>query len=274
MTQPDRPGGRGHKLRPTPVKQVALELAIPVYEPPSLRAFAGELAAHAYDVFVLASYGRILPPELLSVPRLGALNVHPSLLPKYRGATPIQTALLNGDAETGVSIMLMDAGLDTGDIVLQKRTAIGPAERYGELHDRLADLGAQAVAHALESARNGELPREPQRGLPIVTRPLRKDDLAIDWSRSAAEIVNRVRAYGPAPAARATIAGVPLKVLRAAVGADVSSVAVPGEIAGIIGDAVRVGCGDGIVDLLEIVAPNRAPQTGASLAKMLAAKRR
>src|SRR6185312_2883030 len=136
----------------SPVKTCALELGVRVYEPLKLRQFAASIAGEGFDLFVLASYGRILPQELLDVPRLGALNVHPSLLPKYRGATPIQTALRNGDAETGVSIMLMDAGLDTGDIVLREGVAIAPAETYGELHDRLANAGAELLGRALDLA--------------------------------------------------------------------------------------------------------------------------
>ena len=187
VTQPDRPAGRGHRLQPTPVKSAALELGLPVFEPVRLRAFAAELAAASFDLFVLASYGRILPPELLALPRLGALNVHPSLLPKYRGATPIQTAIARGERETGVSIMLMDAGLDTGEIVLAERTAIAPAETYGELHDRLAQLGADLLGRTIDLAAQGALTARPQTGEPILTRPISKADLAIDWSWPAAE---------------------------------------------------------------------------------------
>jgi len=271
VTQPDRPAGRGHKLRPTPVKSAAQDLGIHVYEPASLRAFAREHANEAYDLFVLASYGRILPQEVLDLPKLGALNVHPSLLPKYRGATPIQTALRNGDDETGVTIMLMDAGMDTGDIVLQERTPIATDERYGELHERLAHFGAQALSHALDLARSGFITHSPQRGDPSVTRPVSKDDLAINWWWPAGKIVNAVRAFAPVPAARATIAGVPVKILRARLGAPTIAALAPGEIVGHVGDAVSVRAGDGIVDVYEVVAPNRAPQSGAAFAQSLSA---
>lgn len=269
VTQPDRPAGRGHKLRPTPVKAAALELGLRVFEPQSLRAFAQEHASEQYDLFALASYGKILPQQILDMPRLGALNVHPSLLPKYRGATPIQTALREGETETGVSIMLMDAGMDTGDIVLQERTPIDPDERYGELHDRLARFGAQALSHAIDLARSGHIPRTPQSGAPSITRPLAKDDLAIAWSWPTARIVNAVRAFGPAPAARATIAGVPVKLLRARRGAPTIAPLEPGEIIGSAGDAVTVRTGDGTVDVLELVPPNRGPQSGAAFALSL-----
>jgi len=246
-----------------------MELAIPVFEPRSLRDFAQECANEAYDLFVLASFGRILPQALLDVPRLGSFNVHPSLLPAYRGATPIQTALLNGDKETGVTIMLMDAGMDTGDIVLQERTPIADDERYGELHERLAAFGAQALSHALDLARSGHVPHRPQTGKPVLTRPIRKEDLTVDWSWPAKRIVDAVRAYAPAPAARASLAGIPVKLLRAHEGTASIAPLAPGEIAGVSGDALAVRCADGTVDVVELVAPNRGPQSGAAFAQAL-----
>ena len=234
VTQPDRPAGRGQKLTPSPVKTSALEMGVHVYHPLKLREFAASIAGEGFDLFVLASYGRILPADLLALPKLGALNVHPSLLPKYRGATPIQTALRNGDAETGVSIMLMDAGLDTGDVVISERVAIIPGETYGELHSRLALIGAELLGRALDLAAIGEpLPRSPQCGEASLTKPIAKEDLVIDWSWPPQRIVDHVRAYAPQPAARATIDGETVKVLRAHVG-----------------DA-------GKVEIDELIAPNR-----------------
>jgi methionyl-tRNA formyltransferase len=219
VTQPDRPAGRGHRLTRSPVKSAALELGAPVYEPQRLRDFANEIAAEAFDLFVLASYGRILPRALLDLPRLGALNVHPSLLPKYRGATPIQAALRNGDTQTGVTVMLMDEGLDTGDVVLSQTVAIGPNESFGELHDRLALIGANLLGRAIDIAASGKpLPRRPQHGETSVTKPIGKDDLAIDFSWAPQRIVDHVRAYSPQPAARAAIDGETIKILRAHVG--------------------------------------------------------
>jgi methionyl-tRNA formyltransferase len=215
VTQPDRPAGRGQRLTPSPVKRAALDLGVRVYEPVRLRAFAAELRAEDLDLLVLAAYGRVLPQELLNVPRLGALNVHPSLLPKYRGATPIQTALLRGESETGVSIMLMDAGLDTGDVVRQERVAIEPHETYGELHDRLALLGAELLGQAIELADRGELIGKPQVGEPSLTRLIAKEDLVLDLSWPVRQIVDHVRAYSPRPAARANIGGELVKILRA-----------------------------------------------------------
>ena len=255
VTQPDRPAGRGQKLRSSPVKIAAEKLGLRVYQPASLRGFDRDLAGEQFDLFVLASYGKIIPQALLELPALGSLNVHPSLLPQYRGATPIQSALRDGATETGVTIMLMDGGLDTGDVVLQERTPILPDETYGELHDRLAYFGAQALGHAIDSAHGGTLPRAPQTGTPTMTRPLRKEDLAIDWSWDAKRIVNLVRSLSPQPAARATIAGVPVKILQAR--------------EGLSGEAMVVPCGDGAVSILKVIAPNRGPQTGAAFAASL-----
>ncbi len=238
VTQPDRPAGRGQRMRSTPVKVAALDLGLPVREPQSLRAFAGQLAHEVFDMFVLASYGRILPAALLDVPRLGALNVHPSLLPKYRGATPIQSAILNGDSETGVSIMLMNAGMDTGDIVLQRRVPIADDETYGELHDRLAEVGASLLDEALDRAQRGSLERRPQCGDATVTRPLRPEDLLVDLAWNPQRVVRAVRAFSPAPAARAEIDGENVKLLRAH------------------------AADDGTLIIDELIAPNRGRMSG------------
>jgi methionyl-tRNA formyltransferase len=246
VTQPDRPAGRGHKLSPSPVKAAALELGLTVYEPLRLREFVLGLDG-SFDLFALASYGRILPQALLDVPKLGALNVHPSLLPAYRGATPIQTALAHGDSETGVSVMLMDAGMDTGDLVLQEAAPIAEEDDYGSLHDRLAAVGARLLARAIELAGQGPLERMPQRGQATVTKPIRKEDLTIDLSWAPALIVNHVRAYAPQPAARADLDGETVKLLRAHV-AD-----------------------DGTLCIDELIAPNRGRMTGAAYRQSRAA---
>jgi len=215
VTQPDRPAGRGHKLQSTPVKLAARELGLRVYEPAALKGLAEQFAPTAFDLFALASYGKILPQALLDLPALGALNVHPSLLPKYRGATPIQSALLAGETRTGVSIMLMDAGMDTGDLVLQEPVEINADDDYGALEDRLALFGGDLLGDAIDLAQRGPLPRHPQTGEPSATRPIRKDDLLIDWSWPPERIVNAVRAFSPAPGARAIIDGESVKLLRA-----------------------------------------------------------
>ena len=238
VTRPDRPAGRGHRLTPSPVKRVALELGVRVYEPQRLRGFAGEIRDQRFDLFALASYGRVLPSELLELPPLGALNVHPSLLPKYRGATPIQTAIAQGERETGVTIMLMDAGLDTGDVVLAQRVAIEPGETYGELHDRLAQIGAELLREAIDAAARGELARRPQSGEVSATEPISNESLTIDWSWPPERIVNTVRAFSPQPAARASLAGEVVKILRAHVAPD------------------------GTLAIDEMIAPNRGRMSG------------
>jgi methionyl-tRNA formyltransferase len=243
VTQPDRPAGRGHRLVPSPVKAAAIELGLAVHEPVRLRDFANDVASQSFDAFALASYGRILPQALLDLPRLGALNVHPSLLPKYRGATPIQTALRDGERETGVTIMLMDAGMDTGDVVLQQRAPIDPADDYGSLHDRLALAGAALLDRALALAEAGPLQHHPQTGEASVTKPIGKNDLAIDWKWDARRIVDHVRAYSPQPAARAELYGETVKILRAHVDAD------------------------GAVAVDEVIAPNRGRMTLAAYAQ-------
>lgn len=240
VTQPDRPAGRGHKLQATPVKTAALELGLRVYEPTDLRAFAHELANDAWDAFALASYGRILPQAILDLPRVGAFNVHPSLLPRYRGATPIQTAIAAGEAQTGVTVMLMDAGMDTGDIVAQEPLAIEPEENYGSLHDRLAEVGARMLGDVLTLAENGDVPHRAQTGEPSVTRPLRKEDFQLDLTQPARAIVDRVRAFSPQPAARALLNGETVKVLRAHVASD------------------------GSLAIDEVIAPNRGRESGAA----------
>lgn len=214
VTQPDRPSGRGHRLQPSAVKAEAIRLGLRVEAPLQLRDFTATIP-NDVDLFVLASYGRILPQPLLDLPRLGAMNVHPSLLPQYRGATPLQSALMNGDVQTGVSIMLMDAGMDTGDLVAQERFAIEPSDDYGSLHDRLAAEGARMLASCIAQAQTGHLDRRPQHGQPTVTRLLRKDDLLLGADWSAKRKVNFVRALSPQPAARTVLAGVPVKILRA-----------------------------------------------------------
>jgi methionyl-tRNA formyltransferase len=238
VTQPDRPAGRGHKLTPSPVKTAALALGLRVYEPLRLRPFADDVAGASFDLFALASYGRILPQALLDVPRLGSLNVHPSLLPQYRGATPIPSALRNGERRTGVSIMLMDAGMDTGEIVRQEPVDIEPGETLGELHDRLAVIGAELLGEVLDLAAQGNLTSYPQRGDASFTAPILKDDLFIDWSWAPQRIVDHVRAFSPQPAARAVIDNETVKVLRAHVAAD------------------------GTLSIDELVAPNRGKMSG------------
>ncbi len=270
ITQPDRPSGRGHKLAPPPVKTAAAALDLAVYAPPGLKAFVPELRSLAADIFVVASYGRILPQAVLDLPAAGiAFNVHPSLLPLYRGATPLQSAIRDGRSQTGVTIIAMDAGMDTGDILVQEPTAVGAAETYGELHDRLALRGAELLVEAIDRLAAGTLERVPQSRLGVapgeiaatLTRPLSKDDLTVDWSQPAERIVDTIRSLAPAPAARAAVGGEMVKVLAA-------RAALPRE-AGMTADGgfvERAGDDRGVV-LLRVTPPNRGPMSGAAYAR-------
>lgn len=247
VTQPDRPAGRGHKLTPTPVKRAALELGVQVFEPQRVGEIAAQLEALQPDILALASYGKILPQRVLDIAPRGALNVHPSLLPKYRGATPIQSALRNGDAQTGVSIMLMDAGMDTGPLVLQQHVPIAPEEDYGTLHDRLAAIGADMLAQVLAAAAATPISSHVQHGEASVTKPLTKNDLEIDLSWPAQRIVNTVRALAPQPAARTSYLGETVKILRA-----------------------HLEDGRAVID--EVIAPNRGRMSGDAYRRSRAAQ--
>ena len=221
VTQPDRPKGRDLKLSPPPVKQLALRHGLKVLQPERARneEFIAALRQMQPDLIAVAAYGQILPPALLTVPRFGCLNVHTSLLPRYRGAAPIQWALLNGDQETGVTIMQMDVGLDTGAILTQARTPIGEQDDAQSLHDRLAQLGAQLLAHTVpDYVQGGITPRaQPGEGVTYARRITREDG-RIDWTRPAREIGNQVRALVPWPATFTHLpqpSGALLKIWRA-----------------------------------------------------------
>jgi len=205
ITQPDRPAGRGHKLQPSPVKSKAEELNIPVLQPTSLhinesKEIRALLKSYDADIFVVAAYGLLLPKGILNMPRLGCINVHASLLPKYRGASPIHAALLNGDKETGITIMHMEAGIDTGDMIIKKSTEIGEDERFPSLHNRLAEIGGELILEAIDLLEKGVAPREKQdNNLSSYASMIKKQDGLIDWNRTTAEIINKVRAFDPWP---------------------------------------------------------------------------
>jgi methionyl-tRNA formyltransferase len=207
VTRPDKPRGRGRRVEASPLVELARARGVPVVQPTSARdaAFAAELAALAPDILLVASYGEILDRTVLELAPRGALNVHASLLPRHRGASPIQAAILAGDAETGVSIQRMVLALDEGDVLLEKRTAIGPEENAGQLLERLAGLGADAAIEALDLVESGDAafrPQDPARA--TYARRIRKEAGRVEWTRSAAEIVRHVRAMTPWPGARAT----------------------------------------------------------------------
>jgi methionyl-tRNA formyltransferase len=218
VTRPDRPAGRGRRPRPSPVKLAAQGLGLAVLQPertgedPGL----GLLRDLSPDMLFVAAFGEILSEEALSVPPMGAANLHASLLPKHRGAAPIQRAILAGDEETGVTVQWMALALDAGDILLQHALPIGPGEGYGSLHDRLAELGAQASAEAVDLVSRGAAPRLPQPAEGVsYALPVRREELTIDWRQEAEHVARVVRAFSPSPGARTTRKGRLLKVLLA-----------------------------------------------------------
>jgi methionyl-tRNA formyltransferase len=203
-TQPDRPAGRGRKLTPSPVKEVAMEAGLAVHQPPDFKTAADlqTLAAHSADLMVVAAYGLLLPERVLAAPRLGCVNIHASILPRWRGAAPIQRCLLAGDRETGITIMQMERGLDTGPMYLTKRLLITPEDTGGSLHDKLSELGAQALLEALPGIADGSLAAQRQDdSLSTYAKKLDKAEAAVDWSRPAQEIARQVRAFNPWPVA-------------------------------------------------------------------------
>lgn len=246
-TQPDKPKNRGMKLVPTPVKEYAVTCSIPVYQPASCRdeAVLEELRALEPDVIVVAAYGKLLPQALLDIPKQAIINVHSSLLPQYRGAAPINWAVLNGDDETGVTIQYMAAELDAGDILLTRKTAIGPQEDASQLYARLAELGGEAASEALALLERGEAPRIPQVYGPQYqyASMLSREMSPLDWTKPAQVLVNQVRGLIPWPCASTDVAGVRWKVFRAHVGDAVGKA--PGTILSADKDGISVACGDG-----------------------------
>ena len=262
---------------PTPVREAAEALGLRVLTPEKLRPEIDEVRALGADLFVVASYGKILPQVVLDLAPHGAFNVHPSLLPLYRGATPLQSAIRDGRTETGTTIIMMDAGMDTGDVLLQETTALGPDETYGTLHDRLAVRGAALLVRALDQFEVGTLLRTPQDGMHVpladisatVTRPISKDDTLIDWSRTSRAIVDLVRSLAPKPGARGAIGtGVIAKfgALHAAGLPDAERSASPGALFFAGSDAL-VRTGDGAVAIDRIVPPNRSEMSGRDFAR-------
>jgi methionyl-tRNA formyltransferase len=247
-TQPDRPAGRGRGLQLSPVKREALVRGIPVLQPESLKsALAGDaLRALQPDLLVVVAYGLILPRAVLAIPRHGCWNVHASLLPRWRGAAPIQRAIEAGDHETGVCLMQMEAGLDTGPVLLSQRLAIGEEDTGGQLHDRLAALGAQTLADGLGLLRAGMRPvpqPQPDAGV-TYARKLDKAEARLDWTQPAAQLARKVRAFNPWPMADALLAGERVRV-HGAVAIDAAPAAVPGRILAAGRDGIDVACGEG-----------------------------
>ena len=262
LTQPDRPAGRGLKLQPSPVKALALQHGIPVAQPRSLRldgkypddaaAARAALQAAGAEVMVVAAYGLILPQWVLDMPPRGCLNIHGSVLPRWRGAAPIHRAIEAGDASTGITLMQMDAGLDTGDMLLVAEEAIRPDDTTASLHDRLAALGGQLVVQGLAAPDGLHRTPQPAKGITYAHK-IDKAEAAIDWAQPATVIERRVRAFDPFPGASFSLDGEVVKLWRAALRADVAGV--PGQVLAAADGRLTVACGQGALDLLQLQRP-------------------
>jgi methionyl-tRNA formyltransferase len=270
LTQPDRPSGRGLRVTPSPVKRLALERGLAVLQPPTLKTEAAQapLCATRLDVLAVAAYGLILPPAILAWPRLGCVNVHASLLPRWRGAAPVQRALLAGDRETGVTLMQMDAGLDTGPMLASVRVPIGPRETAATLERRLAATGAAALVTALRRLAAGvawTATPQPAEGVTYAAK-IGRGEAAIDWSEPAAAIDRRVRAFDPAPGARTELAGEAVKLWRAEPAARPPGNSPPGTLIAVDGHGLLVACGDGALRIAELQPAGGRRMTAAAFA--------
>jgi len=265
VTQPDRPKGRGRRLAAPPVKETALRLGLPVYQPESIRTpeaieLFGSLKP---DAMVVVGYGKIIPQAVIDIPPRGIVNVHASLLPRYRGAAPVQWAVANGETATGVTTMRIDAGLDTGDILLQRETAIGPRETAVELAERLAAMGAALLVETLAGLERGEIVPRPQNSAEATFAPvLKKEDGRIEWRRPAQEIANRIRGFTPWPGCYTHLRGKALEICRAcAVGGGTGE---PGSAHPVRGRLV-VTCGEGTaLEILEVQMEGRKRMDAAA----------
>ncbi len=267
LTQPDKPKNRGMKLQATPVKEYCLTHQIPVYQPNSLRTpeTLELLRGLQPDLIVVAAYGRILPEDVLNLPPVGCINVHSSLLPRYRGAAPIQWAILNGDRETGVTIMHMAKELDAGDIITQTSTPIDPEETAGMLTQRLARLGAQALADTVHLLEQGCAPRIPQDQSGVTYAPMLTRELSpVDWTRPARNIHNQIRGLLPWPAATASVAGVRCKLLASQV-EEVCADLLAGTVVGTEKNGFSVACGEGsVLKILQLQPDGKKAMTAGA----------
>jgi methionyl-tRNA formyltransferase len=275
-TQPDRPAGRGRMVQSSPVAQRAAALGLPLRQPVKFTAEAIEgLRQLAVDALVVVAYGLILPAGALAAPRLGGLNIHASLLPRWRGAAPIQRAILAGDATTGVTIMRMDAGLDTGPMLLGEAVPIGGDMTAGELHDLLAPLGARLVVEALAALERGTARETPQPDAGVTyAKKVSKDEARLDWSRSAAELARAVRAFNPAPVAWSELDGERVRLHRARAEPGGAGAA-PGTVVGADAGGVRVATAEGVLAVTELQWPGGNPLTArqAAAGRSLAGRR-
>jgi methionyl-tRNA formyltransferase len=272
LTQPDRPAGRGRELRASPVKLLAQEARLPLAQPATLKTAEGRAALAEWrpELLVVVAYGLILPPVVLELPRYGCLNIHGSLLPRWRGAAPIQRAILAGDAETGVAIMQLDAGLDTGPVLLERRHPIGLHDTAGDVHDALSELGAAALIEAIDGLVSHKLiPRpQPTSGVSYAAK-IEKSEAPIDWSSSATELDRKIRAFNPWPIAETDFAGETLRILRAGVASAGGEHAAPGTLLGLADDGLRVACGQGVLAVRELQRAGKRPVSARDFANAI-----
>ena len=256
VTQPDRPAGRGQKEVAPPVKLLAQKFGLPVLQPPRVKdpSFLDTLYSLKPDMVVVAAFGQILPKTIIDFPPLGCLNIHPSLLPKYRGAAPLNWSIIRGETKAGVTIMLMDEGMDSGDILTQEETPLGMAETYGELHDRLAILGSTLLLQTIENAVAGNARRQPQDASGVTFAPrLTKETGKINWQDSASNIVNLIRGLCPSPAAYTSLDGQVLKIFNAGALPDLADQSQsPGLIGAVTEAGLPVAASDGYVILKDV----------------------
>jgi methionyl-tRNA formyltransferase len=273
LTQPDRPAGRGRELRASPVKLLAAsQPGLPVAQPATLKTPEARAILHEWspDLLVVVAYGLILPQAVLDRPRLGCLNIHASLLPRWRGAAPIQRAILAGDAETGVCIMQMDAGLDTGPVLIERRHPIGTHDTAGDLHDSLSELGAAALMEAVEALVAGTVVVRPQPAVGVTYAPkLEKSEAVMDWTQGVATLDRQVRAFNPWPVAETRLAGEPLRILRARIARPTGADAAPGTLLGAAEDGLHVACGDGVLAVSELQRAGKRPVSARDFANAM-----
>ncbi len=270
ITQPDKPRGRGYELLPTPVKAFALERGLRVYQPETLRGeeFSQLLEKLSPELIAVTAYGKILPENVINYPKYGCINVHGSLLPEYRGAAPMQRAIIDGKSETGVTIMYMEKGLDTGDMLLVEKCKIDDSDNFEDIHDRLSEIGAKALVKVVDLLKRGEAARVPQdSALATYAAKIEKSDCAIDFRKSAREVHNLIRGLSPIPLSfTKTPDGKLLKILETRIFDEEKIFGEPGEVIS-AGDDICVACGKGAVSLLRVLPEGKGRMSAADFVR-------